>query len=75
MGEPISFGTIRRAKATGLRQGVLLERISAREVLVRRFRLGGTEHTALTWLLALVEALRQAYPKVQIEPLMELSSE
>ncbi len=53
----------------------LLERVSAREVLVRRFRLGVTELTALTWLPALVEALRQAYPKVQIEPSVELSSE
>jgi len=53
----------------------LLERVSAREVLVRRFRLGVTELTALTWLPALVEALRQAYPKVQLEPSVELSSE
>ncbi|HCT08166.1 MAG TPA: LysR family transcriptional regulator [Pseudomonas sp.] len=53
----------------------LLERVSARNVLVRRFRLGVTELTALTWLPALVEALRQAYPKVQIEPSVELSSE
>lgn len=53
----------------------LLERVSAREVLVRRFRLGVTELTALTWLPALVETLRQAYPKVQIEPSVDLSSE
>ncbi|KDD66217.1 DNA-binding transcriptional LysR family regulator [Pseudomonas sp. BT76 TE3572] len=57
------------------RRDYLLERVSAREVLVRRFRLGVTELTALTWLPALVEALRQAYPKVQIEPSVELSSE
>ena len=44
-------------------------------MLVRRFRLGVTELTALTWLPALVEALRQTYPKVQIEPSVELSSE
>lgn len=57
------------------RRDYLLERVSAREVLVRRFRLGVTELTALTWLPALIEALRQAYPKVQIEPSVELSSE
>ncbi|MGY2374302.1 LysR family transcriptional regulator [Pseudomonas sp. SDO524_S393] len=57
------------------RRDQLLERVSAREVLVRRFRLGVTELTALTWLPALVDALRQAYPKVQIEPSVELSSE
>lgn len=53
----------------------LVERISAREVLVKRFRLGVTELTALTWLPALVEEIRRAYPKVQIEPSVELSSE
>ncbi|WP_338525305.1 LysR family transcriptional regulator [Pseudomonas batumici] len=53
----------------------LLERISSREVLVRRFRLGVTELTALTWLPALVEQIREAYPKVVLEPSVELSSE
>ncbi|MBK5411610.1 LysR family transcriptional regulator [Pseudomonas yamanorum] len=57
------------------RRDYLLERVSTREVLVRRFRLGVTELTAFTWLPALVEALREAYPKVQIEPSVELSSE
>ncbi|KAF1011462.1 MAG: HTH-type transcriptional regulator YhaJ [Pseudomonas fluorescens] len=57
------------------RRDYLLERVSAREVLVRRFRLGVTELTALTWLPALVQALRETYPKVQIEPSVELSSE
>lgn len=57
------------------RRDYLLERVSAREVLVRRFRLGVTELTALTWLPALVDAMRKAYPKVQIEPSVELSSE
>ncbi|MNM33365.1 HTH-type transcriptional regulator YofA [compost metagenome] len=53
----------------------LLERISSKEVLVRRFRLGVTELTALTWLPALVESIRKAYPKVVLEPSVELSSE
>lgn len=57
------------------RRDALLERVCAREVLVRRLRLGVTELTALTWLPAFVEAIRQAYPKVQIEPSVELSSE
>ncbi len=57
------------------RRDLLMERISSQDVLVRRFRLGVTELTALTWLPAFVEAIRQAYPKVQIEPSVELSSE
>ncbi|MBC3775373.1 MULTISPECIES: LysR family transcriptional regulator [Pseudomonas] len=53
----------------------LLERISAKEVLVRRFRIGVTELTAITWLPALIEAIRSAYPKVVLEPSVELSTE
>lgn len=53
----------------------LLERVSSKEALVRRYRLGVTELTALTWLPALVEAIREAYPKVALEPSIELSSE
>lgn len=57
------------------RRDVLLERVGAREVQMRRLRLGVTELTALTWLPAFVEAIRQAYPQLQIEPSVELSSE
>lgn len=53
----------------------LLERISSKEVLVKRFRLGVTELTALTWLPALIEGIREAYPLVVLEPSVELSSE
>lgn len=57
------------------RRDYLLERISSKEVLVRRFRLGVTELTALTWLPALIESIREAYPLVVLEPSVELSSE
>ena len=53
----------------------LLERISSKEVLVRRIRIGVTELTAMTWLPALVEGIRSAYPKVVLEPSVELSTE
>ena len=53
----------------------LLERISSKTALVRRYRLGVTELTALTWLPALVEEIRAAYPKVELEPSIELSSD
>ncbi|AZE66458.1 transcriptional regulator, LysR family [Pseudomonas synxantha] len=53
----------------------LLDRISSKEALVRRYRLGVTELTALTWLPSLVEKIRAAYPKVALEPSIELSSE
>ncbi|AYN97030.1 LysR family transcriptional regulator [Pseudomonas sp. LTJR-52] len=53
----------------------LLESISSKAALVKRYRLGVTELTALTWLPALVEEIRLAYPKVALEPSIELSSE
>lgn len=53
----------------------LLERISSKETLVRRLRLGVTELTALTWLPALVEQIHQTYPKVTLEPSIELSTD
>lgn len=56
------------------RRDYLLERVSSKEVLVRHFRLGVTELTAMTWLPALVEEIRQTYPRVQIEPSVELST-
>ncbi|OIN13781.1 LysR family transcriptional regulator [Oceanisphaera psychrotolerans] len=57
------------------RRDILVDRVSAKTVLVRRLRLGVTELTALTWLPQLVEEIRRTYPKVQIEPSVELNSE
>ncbi|WP_324769533.1 LysR family transcriptional regulator [Pokkaliibacter plantistimulans] len=57
------------------RRDFMLERVSAREVLVRHLRLGVTELTAFTWLPKLVDMIRKTYPKVQIEPSVESSAE
>lgn len=51
-----------------------VERLSAKEVLVRRFRLGVTELTALTWLPKLVAAIKRAYPRVIVEAEVELGA-
>lgn len=56
------------------RRDQLLERISDKQVLVSRLRLGVTELTAMTWLPSLIESIRTLYPKVRIEPSIELSS-
>lgn len=40
---------------------------------MRRFRLGVTELTALTWLPQLVEAVRTAWPAMSLEPEIDLS--
>ncbi len=52
------------------KRDTLLERLSNKEILIKHFRLGLTDLTALTWLPRLIEAIRKAYPKVQIEPVV-----
>ncbi|GAB3625954.1 LysR family transcriptional regulator [Pandoraea terrae] len=56
------------------RRDEIVERVSAKEVLVRRLRLGVTELTALTWLPHLIAAIKRAYPKVVVEAEVELSA-
>lgn len=42
-------------------------------ITVRRFRIGVTELTALTWLPPFVQAFRHAYPGVELQPEIDLS--
>jgi DNA-binding transcriptional LysR family regulator len=42
-------------------------------ITVRRFRIGVTELTALTWLPPFVQAFRNAYPDVELQPEIDLS--
>jgi DNA-binding transcriptional LysR family regulator len=51
-----------------------IERVSSSQVLIRHFRLGVTELTAMTWLPRLVGMIRSEYPRVSIEPDVELSA-
>ena len=51
-----------------------VERASSTQVLLSQFRLGVTELTAMTWLPQLVASIRSAYPRVTIEPEVELST-
>src|SRR5690606_28123426 len=51
-----------------------VERASSSQVLLSQLRLGVTELTAMTWLPQLVAGIRSAYPKVAIEPEVELST-
>jgi hypothetical protein len=50
-----------------------IEQFSRPEVVQRRLRLGVTELTAMTWLPKLVRAIQERYPKVIIEPDVDLS--
>jgi DNA-binding transcriptional LysR family regulator len=56
------------------RRDDIVERVSAKEVLVRRLRLGVTELTSLTWLPKLIAAIKREYPKVIAEAEVDLSS-
>jgi len=64
------------ARARGLLQerDHFVESASSSQVLLSQFRLGVTELTAMTWLPQLVSSIRNAYPRVTIEPEVELST-
>ncbi|MEX3815347.1 LysR family transcriptional regulator [Paraburkholderia sp. BR13439] len=57
------------------RRDEIIDRVSSKEVLVRRLRIGVTELTALTWLPRLIEAIKETYPKVIVEAEVESTSE
>ncbi|MQR02070.1 LysR family transcriptional regulator [Glaciimonas sp. GS1] len=42
-------------------------------IAVRRFRIGVTELTALTWLPSFVQAFRHTYPDVELQPEIDVS--
>ncbi|HEY4067964.1 MAG TPA: LysR family transcriptional regulator, partial [Burkholderiaceae bacterium] len=56
----------------GLRDSMLTS-LGRAPAAMRRFRLGVTELTALTWLPQLVKAMRAAYPEMALEPEIDLS--
>ncbi|MDB5271543.1 MAG: DNA-binding transcriptional regulator, LysR family, partial [Hymenobacter sp.] len=55
------------------RRDLAIEEFSRPEVVQRRIRLGVTELTAMTWLPRLVRLIQDFYPKVVIEPDIDLS--
>lgn len=56
------------------RRDQIVEQISSKEVLVRQLRIGVTELTALTWLPRLISAIQAEYPKVTVEPEVDLNA-
>lgn len=55
-----------------LRQGAL-HRLSGDDSFAGRFRFGVTEMVALTWLPDLVAAIRSVYPRIVLEPRVDLA--
>jgi DNA-binding transcriptional LysR family regulator len=56
------------------RRDQMLQEVSDKSALVGRFRLGVTELTAMTWLPALVERVNAVYPKLELEPSVDVGS-
>lgn len=54
-------------------RNVAVEQFSRPEVVERWVRIGVTELTAMTWLPRLVNLIQQNYPKVLIEPVVDMS--
>jgi DNA-binding transcriptional LysR family regulator len=50
-----------------------MEQLSQPETIARRVRIGVTELTAMTWLPQYVQLIRRHYPKVLIEPEVDMS--
>ncbi|WP_339467082.1 LysR family transcriptional regulator [Pseudomonas capeferrum] len=57
------------------RRDQMLSEVSDKAALVGRFRIGVTELTAMTWLPSLVEAVSAVYPRLQLEPLVEVGAD
>lgn len=57
-----------------MRRDLMLGEVSDKSALVGRFRIGVTELTAMTWLPALVERINAVYPRLQLEPSVEVGS-
>jgi DNA-binding transcriptional LysR family regulator len=70
-------GTLLLEHATELlsRRDQMLGEVSDKAALVGRFRIGVTELTAMTWLPSLVEAVSEVYPRLQLEPLVEVGAD
>ncbi|MEO8118351.1 MAG: LysR family transcriptional regulator [Rhodoferax sp.] len=61
------------AKQLLQQRNAAVEQFSRPEVMERRVRIGVTELTAMTWLPRLVDLIQQHYPKVVIEPDVDMS--
>ncbi|WGS51796.1 LysR family transcriptional regulator [Paraburkholderia sp. D15] len=56
------------------RRDQIVDQISSKEALVRQVRIGVTELTALTWLPKLIAAIQAEYPKLVVEPEVDLNA-
>lgn len=70
---PMAGDVVDQARLVLLQRETVNSCLISNEVLSRKLRIGITELTALTWLPHLVKAISREYPKVRIEPEVDLS--
>jgi DNA-binding transcriptional LysR family regulator len=70
---PLAAEVISQAREVLLQRDIVNSCLISPEVLSRKLRIGITELSALTWLPRLIKAITQHYPKVRIEPEVDLS--
>ncbi|MGY2290967.1 LysR family transcriptional regulator [Pseudomonas sp. SDO528_S397] len=70
---PQAAEVVAQARQVLLQREIVYDCLIGPEVLSRTLRIGITELSALTWLPRLVQAIAAHYPKVRIEPEVELS--
>ncbi len=64
---------VTQARHVLLQRDIVNSCLISNEVLSRKLRIGITELSALTWLPHLIKAISDHYPKVRIEPEVDLS--
>lgn len=64
---------VAQAREVLLQRDIVNSCLISPQVLSRRLRIGITELSALTWLPRLIKAISSHYPKVRIEPEVDLS--
>lgn len=70
---PLAAQVIAQAREVLLQRDIVNSCLISPEVLSRKLRIGITELSALTWLPRLIKAITEHYPKVRIEPEVDLS--
>ncbi|MGY2374300.1 LysR family transcriptional regulator [Pseudomonas sp. SDO524_S393] len=70
---PLAAPVVAQARAVLLQRDIVNSCLISPEVLSRKLRIGLTELSALTWLPRLIQSIASHYPKVRIEPEVDLS--
>lgn len=70
---PQALPVLEQARRTLIQQELLSECLNSTQVVARSLRIGITELSAMTWLPRFVAVLGERYPRVRMEPDVDLS--